>query len=68
MNNDEMKSKLTEQLEFWDSYRSRCNGLKMDDMIIQRMEGMIDISFQFGVINEEERAELRYIYKLDGEE
>ena len=67
MNNDEMKSKLTEQLEFWNGQRI-ASWPEFDQQIVSKISGMIDLSFQFGVISEAEARELRYIYKLDGEE
>lgn len=55
---DEMKSKLTEQLELWNNRRSKFNRLKMDELIEQRMNGMIDISSQYGIINDIEKGRI----------
>ena len=67
MTPEEMKAKLTEQLEFWNN--TLIDAKKHTDeyttfiaQIIGRMNGMIDFSYNAEIINDAEKAELYYIY------
>lgn len=62
MTNEQMKSELTRLLESWNGHRSKYDKLKMDDLIIERMKGMIELACHLKIINEAEKAELEYIY------
>lgn len=60
MTPEEMKAKLTEQLEFWNSMKG--HGEKLDNIMTARMEGMIHFAISAMIITEEEKSELNYIY------
>ena len=67
MTNEEMKSKLTEELEFWNAgliqeLKSFKRETAMFNLITARMQGMICFALSIGIITEEEKAELYYIY------
>ena len=67
MTNDEMKEKLTQDLEFWNDIlikeeKASRQYTTFQARVIGKMEGMINISFKFGIISEAEHSELKYIY------
>jgi len=62
MTNEEMKSELTRLLELWNRSRPKYGNLKIDDLIIERMKGMIELAFHLKIISDAEKNELNYIY------
>lgn len=62
MKSEEMQSELTRLLELWNGHRSKYDKLKMDDLIIERMRGMIELAYNLKIITDAEKAELNYIY------
>lgn len=62
MTPEQMRSELTRLLESWNVHRSKYGSLKMDDLIIERMKGMIELAYHLKIINEAEKSELEYIY------
>ena len=64
---EKMKSKLTEELEFWNAgliqeLKSFKRETAMFNLITARMQGMICFALSIGIITDEEKAELYYIY------
>lgn len=64
---EEMKVKLTEQLELWnnfliDTQKQTNEYTTLIAQIIGRMNGMIDFAYNTKIINDTEKAELYYIY------
>lgn len=57
---EQMKSKLTTELEFW--HKQKLNWDPLDSRIEARMDGMIQLAFEIGIINKEEKFKLNYIY------
>lgn len=69
MTPDEMKAKLTEQLESWNktliAEKKQTKYHEYTTMIaymIGRMNGMIDFACNAEIISDDEKAELHYIY------
>lgn len=67
MTRDEMRAAMTEDLEFWNAgliqeLSSFKRETTMFKMIVERMRGVICFSLRIGLITEEEKAELYYIY------
>lgn len=62
MTPSEMRLELTRSLELWNRSRSKYGTLKMDDLIIERMKGMIDLAYHIKIIGDAEKNELNYIY------
>lgn len=66
MKPEQMRLELTRLLESWNSARSKYDTLKLDELIIERMRGMIELALHLQVIDEPTRDELNYIYFDDG--
>lgn len=66
MTPEAMRTELTRLLESWNSARSKYDTLKLDELIIERMRGMIELALHLQVIDEPTRDELNYIYFDDG--
>lgn len=66
MKPEAMRTELTRLLESWNSARSKYDTLKLDELIIERMRGMIELAFHLQIIDEPTRDELNYIYFDDG--
>lgn len=62
MTPEEMRTELTRLLESWNSVRSEYNTLKLEELIIGRMRGMIELAYSFKIISDAEKNELNYIY------
>lgn len=62
MEQEQMRLELTRLLESWSGHRSTYGNLKMDDLIIERMKGMIELAYNLKIINDAEKNELNYIY------
>lgn len=62
MTPEEMRTELTRMLESWNSFRSQDDNLRIDDIIIAKMEGMIELAFHLQIISDAEKEELNYIY------
>lgn len=62
MTPEQMRSELTRLLESWNGHRSKYDKLKMDELIIERMKGMIELAYNLKIIGDAEKAELNYIY------
>ena len=62
MTPNEMRSELTRSLELWNSARSKYGTLKLDDLIVERMRGFIELAYSFKIISDAEKNELNYIY------
>ena len=62
MTTEEMKTELTRLLESWNRHRSECDKLKLDELIIERMRGMIELALHLKIITDAEKMEIDYIY------
>ena len=62
MKPEAMRTELTRMLESWNSARSKYDTLKLDELIIERMRGMIELAFHLQIISDAEKNELNYIY------
>lgn len=62
MKPEAMRTELTRLLESWNSARSKYGTLKLDELIIERMRGMIELAFHLQIISDAEKEELNYIY------
>ena len=66
MTPEAMRTELTRLLESWNGHRSKDNNFRIDDIIIARMQGMIELAFHLQIIDDAEKNELNYIYFDDG--
>ena len=62
MKPEAMRTELTRLLESWNSVRSKYDTLKLDELIIERMRGMIELAYHLQIIDDAEKNELNYIY------
>ncbi len=62
MTPEAMRTELTRMLESWNGHRSKGNNFRIDDIIIARMQGMIELAYNLKIISDAEKAELEYIY------
>ena len=62
MKPEQMRLELTRLLESWNGHRSKDNNFRIDDLIIARMQGMIELAYSFKIISDAEKNELNYIY------
>ncbi len=62
MTPEAMRMELTRLLESWNSTRSKYDTLKLDELIIGRMRGMIELAYNLKIISDAEKNELNYIY------
>lgn len=58
MTPDEMRTKLNWLLESWNGFRT----VRVDEAVVERMAGMIELAYHIKIIGDAEKSELEYIY------
>lgn len=58
MTNEEMRTKLNWLLESWNGFRT----VRVDEAVVERMKGMIELAHHLKIIGDAEKSELEYIY------